>query len=109
MNSFWPLVHYFRPHWRGLAFVAASMVLLVGLDVLRPWPTKILVDQVLGQQPLTGPLENLPPSWREAKGLLLAACLATVLSCHGFDLCRAGGRGHGECRGVCHAGPANGL
>src|SRR5688500_12126343 len=79
MNSFWPLVHYARPHWRGLLFVAGTMVLLVGLDVLRPWPTKVLVDHVLGHQPLAGGLEKLPASLQNTQGLLLAACLATVL------------------------------
>src|SRR5262245_53870845 len=80
MKSFWPLFRYALPHWRGLALVAVTMAVTVGLDVLRPWPTKVLVDNVLGQQPLAaGVGASLPVSLGETKGLLIVACLATVL------------------------------
>jgi ATP-binding cassette subfamily B protein/subfamily B ATP-binding cassette protein MsbA len=79
MKNFWPLLRYARPHWRGLIVVAVTMALTVGLDVLRPWPTKLLVDNVLGQQTVEGPLASLPALFSGTKGLLLGACLATVL------------------------------
>jgi ATP-binding cassette subfamily B protein/subfamily B ATP-binding cassette protein MsbA len=80
VKSFWPLIGYARPHWRGLVLVAVTIVATVGLDVLRPWPTKVLVDNVLGSQPLDGwPGAILSPAGGEAKGLLVGVCVATVL------------------------------
>ncbi len=76
------LLHYVRPHWRGLATLLLMMGLTVCLDVLRPWPTKVLIDHVLSHQPIPAPLtrfrEFLPgPSGRE--GLLFWVCLSTIL------------------------------
>ena len=39
--------------------VATTMLLEAGLDVLRPWPMKVLVDNVLGSKPLQGPLGDV--------------------------------------------------
>src|SRR5262249_59735774 len=44
---------YARQHRRALAGVLAAMLLKVGLDVLKPWPLKILIDYVLSDQPLS--------------------------------------------------------
>jgi ATP-binding cassette subfamily B protein/subfamily B ATP-binding cassette protein MsbA len=57
------------------------MAVTVGLDVLRPWPTKILVDHVLGGQPLSGPLAELwgGPGPGSLSHLLFWTCAATVL------------------------------
>jgi ATP-binding cassette subfamily B protein len=79
MKGFWPLIYYALPHWRGLVVVGVTMAVTVGLDVLRPWPTKVLIDNVLGQQPLEGVVARALPALTDVKGLLLAACLATVL------------------------------
>ena len=79
MKGFWPLLRYALPHWRGLLLVGVTMAVTVGLDVLRPWPTKVLVDNVLGQAPLDGVSAVAPPTLGEKQGLLLVACLATVL------------------------------
>jgi ATP-binding cassette subfamily B protein/subfamily B ATP-binding cassette protein MsbA len=82
MRTAFRLLRYVWPHWRGLAVVLGTMALSVGLDVLRPWPTKLLVDQVLGQQPvpegLGGALAVLPGG-QGTEGLLLWVCVATVL------------------------------
>jgi ATP-binding cassette subfamily B protein/subfamily B ATP-binding cassette protein MsbA len=76
------LLRYLRPQWRDLTLVLALTGLTVGIDLLRPWPMKLLVDQVLGGQPVPDPvaraLSRLPgPGGVE--GLLLWVCLATVL------------------------------
>jgi ATP-binding cassette, subfamily B, bacterial len=76
------LLRYALPHWRGVVIVLFVMALGIALDVLRPWPMKLLVDNVLGQQPLPaeieGLLEALPgPGGRE--GLLLWVCVSTVV------------------------------
>ena len=39
--------------------ILVTMGLATGLEVLRPWPTKLLVDQILGQQPLPAGLSRL--------------------------------------------------
>ncbi len=76
------LLAYLRPHWREVAIVAAGTALAVGLDALRPWPMKLLVDQVLGGQPVPAPLARLL-GWLPAPGaldpLLLLITVGTVL------------------------------
>src|SRR4051812_28280557 len=72
------LLRYARPHWRGLMVILVTMVGAIGLEVLRPWPTKLLVDHVLGQQPVPEVFGHLPgPGGVE--GLLLWVCAGTVL------------------------------
>ena len=53
------LLRYARPQWRGLLALVALMGVAVLLTLLAPWPTKILVDNVLGDEPLSGSLANL--------------------------------------------------
>ena len=48
MKNWLRLLRYVRPHWPGLGVVLVTMALSIGLNVLAPWPTKLLVDQVLG-------------------------------------------------------------
>ena len=49
----WQLARYARPHWRGLLLVMLLMFVGVFLDVLKPWPLKLLVDNVLRGQSLS--------------------------------------------------------
>jgi ATP-binding cassette subfamily B protein/subfamily B ATP-binding cassette protein MsbA len=65
-----------------LGIVVATTLAGVGLEVLRPWPTKILVDQVLGQQPLPESLAWVLlwlPGSGSVRGLLFWVCACTVL------------------------------
>jgi ATP-binding cassette subfamily B protein len=39
--------------WSGLTSVLVAMLLKTALDVLAPWPMKILVDNVMGHRPFT--------------------------------------------------------
>src|SRR3954466_10449811 len=57
---------YARRRWPGLSAVSAAMLLKIGLDVVKPWPMKVLVDHVLYGRPMPEGLE-----W--ALGLLPAA------------------------------------
>jgi ATP-binding cassette subfamily B protein/subfamily B ATP-binding cassette protein MsbA len=64
-----------RPY--RLAFAGAVLqVLLSGLlELAKPWPLKVVVDNVLGGHPLDMPwVGSLPP-----RELLLAACVALIL------------------------------
>jgi ATP-binding cassette subfamily B protein/subfamily B ATP-binding cassette protein MsbA len=82
VTSQFRLLRYLWPHWKALGIVVATTLAGVGLEVLRPWPTKILVDQVLGQQPLP---ESLAwallwlPGVDSVRGLLFWVCACTVL------------------------------
>src|SRR5229473_1133413 len=76
------LLRYVWPHWRGVVILLVMMVLKVGLEVLRPWPTKLIVDQVLDHHPV--PVRLLPvlavlPGPSGLEGLLMWACISTVL------------------------------
>ncbi len=76
------MFRYVRPHWRSLGITLITMLAVIGLEVLRPWPMKILVDVILGSQPLpdklVGTLAVLP--WSSGvKGLLFWVCVSTVL------------------------------
>jgi ATP-binding cassette subfamily B protein len=64
-----------RPY--RLAFAGAVLqVLLSGiLELAKPWPLKVVVDNVLGGHPLAAPwLGSMPP-----RELLIAACVVLVL------------------------------
>jgi ATP-binding cassette, subfamily B, bacterial len=82
----WPrlrLLRYALPHWRSLLVIAAATAASIGLSLVGPWPTKILVDYVLGTRApphaLRGLLSALPgPSTKQY--LLLWVTVATVLA-----------------------------
>jgi ATP-binding cassette, subfamily B, bacterial len=76
------LVRYVGPHWRALVTVLAAMAIRVALSLLRPWPTKLLVDNVLGQLPLPVEVEQaltFLPGSSGIQGLLLWVCLSTIV------------------------------
>jgi ATP-binding cassette subfamily B protein/subfamily B ATP-binding cassette protein MsbA len=54
------LLRYATPHSRGLAVLVIAMFANVGLDLLRPWPLKLLVDNVLGGKGTPQVLSFLP-------------------------------------------------
>ena len=43
---------YLRPYWPVAVASVVSTLLVVGVGLLAPWPMKILVDSVLGNEPL---------------------------------------------------------
>lgn len=76
------LLKYALPNWRGLAAVLVTMLLGIGLDVLRPWPMKLMVDNVLGQLPVPNAVLTLLhylPASEGAVGLLFWISISTVL------------------------------
>src|ERR671910_2967083 len=46
------LMRYALRRWSGLLAVVATMIAKIGLDLLKPWPMKVMVDHGLGDQPL---------------------------------------------------------
>lgn len=82
MTSQLRLLRYVRPHVRTLGVVLMTMTLTVALDVLRPWPMKLLVDQVLGQHAIPRSVQRglaVLPGPDGAAGLTIWICVSTVL------------------------------
>jgi ATP-binding cassette subfamily B protein/subfamily B ATP-binding cassette protein MsbA len=82
------LLPYVWPHRRGLFIVLVSLVLSVGLDVLRPWPMKVLVDNVLGGHAPGGIIAAIIhhlPGAETPRGLLVWVAAATVLTFLAFS------------------------
>jgi ATP-binding cassette, subfamily B, bacterial len=68
--------------WRPLAAVLGTMFLEIGITLLKPWPLKVLVDNVLGDEPLTGPAQSAfaaLPGAASADNLLLWTLGASVI------------------------------
>ena len=66
------LARYLRPHAASLSGLGAGLAFISALELARPWPLKIVVDHVLGQEPTPGWI-RLDPG-----GLLAAACAGTL-------------------------------
>ena len=69
------VAHYLRPHRLNFAFALAQVVVISACELLKPWPLKLVVDNVLTGTPVT---------WAPAAGwsphqLLLAACLGLIV------------------------------
>ncbi len=72
------LLRYARPHWRALIVLLVSMLANIGLELLRPWPLKLLIDNVLGSHPLPTAIGNLPGA-HNVDTLLIWVVVATLL------------------------------
>lgn len=76
------LGQYAVRRWAGLLAVLGTMVAKVGLDLLAPWPLKVLVDHGLGDQPLSPVLARMAAvlPWTETReGLVGWSVAATVV------------------------------
>lgn len=84
----WPLtLPYLRPH-RGL--VAVSVLLMTagaGVALLEPWPVALMVDSVLGDRPLPGPLGSVAGSsiWSQVSVVVVLLLVVTLLT-HGLGV-----------------------
>lgn len=69
------LLHYVRPYRAPFALALGQVALMSAVDLLRPWPLKIIVDSVLGNRPL-------PFGLRPAvdKSALLFACAFALVA-----------------------------
>ena len=54
------LLRYARPHWRGLSLMLAATLLDVLLNLARPWPLALLIDNVIGTHPIPHVVTLLP-------------------------------------------------
>jgi ATP-binding cassette, subfamily B, bacterial len=68
------MLPYIRAHWPRLVWPLVLAMLISACELLKPWPLKIVIDSVLGAQPL-------PWDWARgwsSSAVLLLACLALV-------------------------------
>jgi ATP-binding cassette, subfamily B, bacterial len=81
MTTLARLFPYVWPHRRDFLVVLVAMAATVGLEVLRPWPTKLLVDDVLGASGPTSltAIRAWLPGAESIEGLLAWTCITTVL------------------------------
>ena len=78
------LRRFLRPYRGSLSLASGLILVETLLDLARPWPLKLAVDNAIGGQPLAGPLGVLEGLWPAGGG-----------GCRGGD--RAGGdRGAGR-------------
>ena len=77
----WRLARYARPQTPRLGGIMALMLVSVGIDAVKPWPMKLIVDNVLGGKPLPGKLQWLStlPRAQDAGGLLTWLTFSTIL------------------------------
>jgi ATP-binding cassette, subfamily B, bacterial len=75
------LARYSAPSRPGMTAVVALMLLGVFLDLLKPWPLKLIVDSVLGGQPLPSSVSWLSslPGAESPSGLLAWLSGVTIL------------------------------
>src|SRR5579884_221389 len=73
------LLRYARPHWRAILLLSATMLVDIALDLGRPWPLKLVIDNVLGHRRTPSPLATVLPGSSSPPGLLLWAAVGTVL------------------------------
>ncbi|MFY9341655.1 MAG: ABC transporter ATP-binding protein [Planctomycetota bacterium] len=70
------LLPYLRPHRSRLLLAAAWSLLAVAIELVKPWPIKVVIDQVLLGQPWT----LLPAAWQgDAAALTWLAIGATLV------------------------------
>ena len=81
MNRWWwRLARYGLPYWRTLTIVVLFMLAGVAMEALRPWPMKLIVDNVLTGEPLPNTIAwlTLLPGADTQAGLLAWLALATL-------------------------------
>lgn len=66
---------YLRPYWMTFVFALGQVLFIGALELLKPWPLKIIIDNVLSGNPLSW---EFALSW-SSQTLLLAACVGLVL------------------------------
>ena len=69
------ILAYLRPHRRAISVALGQVLLVSGLELLKPWPLKVVIDSVLGGHPLPG---GWGAGWSTA-AVLAAACGGFVL------------------------------
>lgn len=73
MNGYAIMLRYARPYWRGWVLIVLVTLLSTAFSLAQPWPMKVLVDNVLGDKPVTGSIKTVVdalPAAGSSRGLL---------------------------------------
>jgi ATP-binding cassette subfamily B protein/subfamily B ATP-binding cassette protein MsbA len=76
------LLRYALRRWKAMGVVLGTMFLKTGLDLLKPWPMKVLIDHVLkGNEaaPSIAKIIGLLPGDRSRQSLVIWCVMATVV------------------------------
>ena len=68
-----------RPYWRWVAVVLVTMLVETAMSLAAPWPLKVVLDSVLGAQPVPPPFAWLIGDAPDRMTLLGASVVATVV------------------------------
>ena len=66
---------YLHPYLPAFVFALAQVVFISALELLKPWPLKVIIDHVLTETPMPWPFAH---SW-SSQSLLLLACAGLVV------------------------------
>jgi len=72
------LLRYARPHKRAIVLLCTTMLVDIGLDLARPWPLKLVIDNVLGHHATPKLVTSVLPGAASPHGLLAWAAGGTV-------------------------------
>lgn len=72
------VARYARPHWRAIVVLTATMLSEIALNLAKPWPLKLVIDNVLGHHPTPRLLTSVLPGSSSPHGLLLWAACGSV-------------------------------
>jgi ABC-type multidrug transport system fused ATPase/permease subunit len=77
MRDILRVLPYLKPYARQASLLVTVTLLAVAVGLLLPWPMKIVIDHVIGSQPLLGALA--PFGWMDSVTLLIAAVLGGLV------------------------------
>lgn len=75
LTVFQKILPYFWPYRFPFLWALGQIILIAGFELLKPWPLKFVIDNILGDKPL--PWQFLS-QWSD-QTLLLGACVAIVV------------------------------
>ena len=75
MTYFWRVLRYLRPYWKLAICSVVITIASVVASLLTPWPLKLLVDNVLGGQPVPRILAGVSSGEGGNRTLLLAVVI----------------------------------
>jgi ATP-binding cassette, subfamily B, bacterial len=73
------LLTYAHGQWKAVLALVVTMFVDIGLDLLKPWPLKLLIDNVLGDEPTPDVLTSVLPGAASPHGLAAWAAGGVVL------------------------------
>jgi ATP-binding cassette subfamily B protein len=72
------LLRYARPYWKAIFVLIAIMAVDIAIDLAKPWPLKLVIDNVLGHHQAPHVVTGILPGSSSPHGLLLWAAIGTV-------------------------------